>query len=47
LESDGLWTLASSVSGREAKFLVSSNLIGEFRQPLDLRPLCEATFSYI
>jgi hypothetical protein len=38
LESNGLWTLASSVKGREAEFLVSCNLIGGNRQPLDRQP---------
>ena len=33
-----LWTLASSVKGREAEFLVSCNLVGGNQQPLDLRP---------
>jgi hypothetical protein len=44
-ESDGLWTLAFSVKGEEAEFLVSCNLIGGNRQPLDLRPWCEAALS--
>jgi hypothetical protein len=36
LESDNLWTLASSVKGREAKFLISCNLIGGNQRPLAL-----------
>ena len=28
LENNGLWTMASSVKGQEAEFLVSYNLIG-------------------
>jgi hypothetical protein len=38
LNCDGLWTLASSVKGWEANFLVSCNLIGGNGRPLGLRP---------
>ena len=38
LENNGLWTLAFSVKGREAEFLVSYNLIGGNQRPLDLQP---------
>ena len=41
LEVHGLWTLASSVKGRKAELLVSCNLIGGNRRPLDLWPQCE------
>jgi hypothetical protein len=37
--------LASSVNGREAKFLVSCNLIGENQRPLHLWPSCEVALS--
>jgi len=35
---DGLWMLAFSVKGQEADFLVSCNLIGGNRRPLNLWP---------
>jgi hypothetical protein len=38
LENDGLWTLAFSVKGGEAKFLVFCNQIGGNRRPLVLWP---------
>jgi hypothetical protein len=37
LKVHGLWTLTSSVKGREAETMVSCNLIGGDRRPLDLR----------
>jgi hypothetical protein len=47
LESNGLWTLTSSVKDREAILLVSYNLTGVNLRPLDLRPQCEAALSTI
>jgi hypothetical protein len=38
LDSDDLWILTSNVKGLEARFLLSCNLVGGYRQPLDLRP---------
>jgi hypothetical protein len=38
LDCDGLWTLAPSVKGREADFLVFCNMICGNQRPLYLRP---------